>query len=101
MAANTTRKPFSFKPDENSDESKSGVLEIDWTGMSLEATRALAAKDIVIRNAGKMRKTWASFKAGEVVKVKAVNFTTGDPMALLKSMKPEERRAFLESEGLI
>jgi hypothetical protein len=76
MAANTTRKAFTVKSDANADAGKSLVLEIDWTGMSLDATRDLATKDIVIRVQGSLRKKLSTVKAGQVVKVSAVNYTT-------------------------
>ena len=106
MAPNTdttTRKAFTVKSDSNSDTPKPLVLEVDWVGMTLEATRDLAIKDIVIRVQGSLRKKLNTVKVGEVVKVDAVNFTTTtvDPIALLGAMKKEERIAWLKAKDLI
>lgn len=102
MATNTTRKACSVKPTADSDQSKQVVVEIDWTGMSLEATRDLAAKDIVIRVQGSLRKKWAKVKPGEVMKVDAVNYTTTsvDPIAMLNAVPKSERAAWLKARGI-
>ena len=106
MAANTdatTRKAFTAKSDKDSEESIPLVLEVDWTGMSLGATRDLAMKDIVIRVQGPLRKKLNTVKAGQVVKVDAINFTSAvvDPIAILGAMKKEERIAWLKAKNLI
>ena len=103
MAANTTRKAFSVKADENSQHAKPLVLEVDWTGMSLEATRELAMKDIVIRVQGPLRKDLKDIDAGEVIPVKAVDYTSRglDPISMLKAMSKADREKFLKDNGLI
>ena len=99
MATNTTRKPFTFKADKDGDTNKAGVVEVDWTGCSLHATRMMAMKDIIIRWQGKNRKKFAQFQAGTVVKVNAVDFAPGDPMAHIEAMTKEERKAYFEANG--
>ena len=103
MPTNTTRKPFSVKADENAKTGKNLVIEVDWTGMTLEATRELATKDIVIRVQGKLRKKLGEYKDGQIVKVKALDYTTVsvDPAAMLKAMSKEERADWLKANGLI
>jgi len=103
MVANVTRKAFSAKSDKDATDSIPLVIEVDWTGMTLEATRDLAIKDIVIRVQGPLRKKLKDAKPGQVFKVSAVNYstTTVDPLTMLRAMNPEERKAYLEANDLI
>jgi hypothetical protein len=103
MAPNTTRKAFSAKASEHAKSGKNLVIEIDWTGMTLEATRDLATKDIVIRVQTKLRKKLNEYREGQVVKVKAADYTSIsiDPITMLKAMSEEERIEFLVANGLL
>jgi hypothetical protein len=105
---NLVRKPFNLKPlgarQLGSDaEVKSLVLEIDFTGCSLEATRAIAAQQIVVNVQNEQRKNWADLKPGQVIKVDALKHVPkgGDIMSVLEAMSKEDRLEFLKARGLI
>lgn len=102
MPTDTTRKAFTVKSDENAETGKPLVLEIDWTGMTLEATRALAARTIVIAVQGKLRKKLNTVKAGQVIQVSAVDYSVlgADILAVLAAVPKAERPAWLKARGI-
>ena len=56
MAAIKTRKAFTAKESQHATTSKQLVVEVDWTGMPLDATREFAMRDIVIKVQSTLRK---------------------------------------------
>ena len=104
---NTTRKPFTMKPDGartlGSDaKSKPFVLEINWAGCSEASLQAIATRQIVVDFVNGNRKDYAKYEEGHTFKVNAIDFIPkSDPLTVLSQMSPEDRLEFLKNSGLL
>lgn len=99
----TLSKSFKVSEDDESTDTKTIHLKVKFTG-TLNGVFHKAMSPVVIAVQGKIRKHWTQYKDGQTVEVAFAAPTVTSPkdamIAMLRSMTPDEAKAYLDNLAL-